>query len=156
MIRRALAFALMFSVVSGAYALGEAEQLDDPALESRARALSSELRCLVCQNESIDDSNADFARDMRALVRERLVAGDTDDEVLAYLVERYGEFVRFRPPLNATTAVLWLSPIVVVLMAVIGVGFYLRQSRRAMARSSAKGLSEDEEEALAALLKERR
>ena len=86
------------------------EILKDATLEARARHLSQELRCLVCQNQSIDDSNAPLARDLRVLLRERLTAGDNDGEVLAFLVARYGEFVLLRPPLSAHTAVLWLAP----------------------------------------------
>ncbi len=85
------------------------EILDDPALETRAREITRELRCVVCQSESIDDSNAEIARDLRLLVRERLVAGDTNPEVLDYVVDRYGEFVLFRPPFTWANAALWLS-----------------------------------------------
>ncbi|MDJ0897067.1 MAG: cytochrome c-type biogenesis protein CcmH, partial [Alphaproteobacteria bacterium] len=88
------------------------EMLDDPALEARARALSKELRCLVCQNESIDESDADLARDLRKIVRERLVAGDTDDEVIGYLTARYGDFVLLNPPVKPLTWALWFGPVV--------------------------------------------
>jgi cytochrome c-type biogenesis protein CcmH len=87
------------------------EILPDARLETRARTLSGELRCLVCQNQSIDDSNAPLARDLRLLVRERLKTGDDDRAVLAYIVARYGEFVLLKPPLNASTVLLWLSPL---------------------------------------------
>jgi cytochrome c-type biogenesis protein CcmH len=87
-----------------------AERLADPALEARARALSQELRCLVCQNQSIDDSNADLAHDLRVLVRERLVAGDSDANVLAYLTSRYGDYVLLRPPVKPATWALWFGP----------------------------------------------
>jgi cytochrome c-type biogenesis protein CcmH len=91
------------------YAVLPDEVLPDPALEARARALSRELRCVQCQSESIDDSNAAIARDLRLLVRERLVAGDSDDDVKAYLVARYGEFVLLRPTLHGANWVLWLA-----------------------------------------------
>jgi cytochrome c-type biogenesis protein CcmH len=86
------------------------EMLRDPALEARARALCKELRCLVCQNQSIDDSNAELARDLRRLVRERLVAGDSDAEIRAFLVERYGDFVLLKPPVGPGTWLLWFGP----------------------------------------------
>jgi cytochrome c-type biogenesis protein CcmH len=95
------------------------EVLDDPALESRARELSLELRCLVCQNQSIDDSNAELARDLRLLVRERLVAGDTNEEAMAYIRARYGDFVLLRPPVQKSTYLLWFGPIGIVIAGVI-------------------------------------
>jgi cytochrome c-type biogenesis protein CcmH len=113
--------ALAILVIAGpqgaapAFAVTPDEVLSDPALEARARQLSTGLRCLVCQNQSIDDSNADLAKDLRLLVRERLVAGDTDDEVIDYLVSRYGEFVLLKPRLSAHTLLLWLTPLLVLL-----------------------------------------
>src|SRR5947209_10528603 len=105
-----------------AFAVQPDEILSDPALEARARDLSRELRCLVCQNQSIDDSNAPLARDLRLLVRERLNAGDTDAQVMQFVEDRYGEFVLLRPAFNAHTLLLWLAPLVVLLGAVwIGV-----------------------------------
>ena len=96
------------------------EILADPALESRARALSQELRCMVCQNQSIDDSDAPLAKDLRVLVRERLTAGDRDEQVIDFLVARYGEFVLLKPRLSAHTALLWLAPFSVVLLGAWG------------------------------------
>jgi len=93
--------------------------LKDPALEARARHISQELRCLVCQNQSIDDSNAELARDLRVLVRERLAAGDTDAAVLAFVEARYGQFVLLRPRLSAHTALLWLAPLLLLFGAAI-------------------------------------
>lgn len=90
------------------------EILADAALEKRARALSSELRCLVCQNQSIDDSDAPLAKDLRVLVRERLVKGDSDEAVRAYIVDRYGDFVLLKPPFNAMTLVLWIAPLLML------------------------------------------
>jgi cytochrome c-type biogenesis protein CcmH len=95
------------------------EVLQDPALEFRARQLSRELRCLVCQNQSIDDSNAELAHDLRLLVRERLGAGDSDAQVLAFLEARYGEFVLLRPPLKPHTLILWLAPLLLVALAAL-------------------------------------
>ena len=101
--------------------------LNDPALEARARQLSEGLRCLVCQNQSIDDSNADLAKDLRLLVRERLKAGDTDQEVIDYLVSRYGEFVLLKPRFDWTKLALWGTPLVVLLA---GLAFALRGAAR--------------------------
>ena len=105
-------------LVTPALALEPEERLADPALESRARALSAELRCVVCQNESIDASNATIAKDLRTVVRERLVAGDSDEAIRTRLAERYGEFVLFRPRWTATTLLLWLMPLVLLVGAV--------------------------------------
>lgn len=96
------------------------EMLADPVLEARAGALSKELRCVVCQNQSIDDSAAPLARDMRLLVRERLTAGDSDAQVKAYLVHRYGNFVLLRPPMQADTLLLWFGPILILIVAAGG------------------------------------
>src|ERR1700704_2023749 len=92
------------------------EIMTDPRLEARARALSTELRCMVCQNESIDESNADLARDLRLLVRERLQAGDSDDQIRAFLVRRYGDFILLKPPFKPETWPLWGAPFVVLLV----------------------------------------
>lgn len=132
------------------------EILPDPKLEARARALSVDLRCLVCQNQSIDDSNAPLARDLRILVRERLKSGDSDADVMKYVVARYGDFVLLRPPLNWNTVLLWLSAPLLLLL----VGGMMWRST-AGARSSTAGqavarpLSRDEEERLARLLKDK-
>jgi cytochrome c-type biogenesis protein CcmH len=114
--RTLLALLLTLLLAAPALAVLPDEILADPALEARARAISANLRCLVCQNESIDDSNADLAREVRLIVRERLVAGDTDEEVVQYLVDRYGEYVLLRPVFAAHTLVLWTAaPIVLVI-----------------------------------------
>jgi cytochrome c-type biogenesis protein CcmH len=113
-----------------AYAVQPNEMLQDPALEARARALSAHLRCLVCQNQSIDDSDAPLAKDLRLLVRERLVAGDSDNEVTNYLVARYGEFVLLRPPFAMHTLLLWLTPLLLLLAAVAGIGWRVVTGRR--------------------------
>jgi len=95
------------------------EVLSDPALEARARALSAELRCMVCQNQSIDDSNADLAKDLRVLLRERIAAGDTDSQVRDFLVVRYGDFILLKPRLKAETILLWAAAPVILLLAVV-------------------------------------
>ena len=97
-----------------AHAVEPGEALQNPALESRARALSSELRCLVCQNQSIDDSQAPLAKDLRLLVRERLTAGDSDTQIMAFLVARYGDFILLKPPLKTGTLLLWGAPALVL------------------------------------------
>ena len=124
------------------------EILKDPALEQRARALSQNLRCLVCQNQSIDDSNADLARDLRVVVRERLTAGDSDDQVIDFVVARYGEFVLLKPPVNARTMLLWGGPALVLLFGALGLVMWFRRRNTA----TAEGLSPEEEERLAALI----
>jgi cytochrome c-type biogenesis protein CcmH len=101
-------------------AVEPSEVLPDPAMEARARALSTGLRCLVCRNQSIDDSNAELARDLRVLLRERLVAGDTDEQAVDYLVSRYGNYILLKPPFAATTVVLWLGPALLLLVAFLG------------------------------------
>ena len=128
-------FALAYLVVSmvwissAAHAVDPTEILANPTLEKRARHISKDLRCLVCQNQSIDDSDATLARDLRSLVRERLVQGDTDLEVIDYVVSRYGDFVLLRPPVKEVTILLWLGPIVFALIGLFGlIRFFRRQS----------------------------
>ena len=117
--------------------------LKDPALEARAQAISKSLRCVVCQNETIDDSDAPLAHDMRLLVRARLLAGDTDAQARAYLVARYGDFVLLKPPLQANTIILWTAPF--ALLAAGAALFALRARRRA---APIAPLSDDEQRAL--------
>ena len=123
---RTLALLLLLSGPAWAVA-DPSEMLPDPAKEARAEAIGRQLRCLVCQNESIEDSNADLARDLRRMVRTRLAAGDTDEAATAAIVSRYGDFVRLRPPVNAVTALLWASPVVAL---GAGLGFALWFRRR--------------------------
>jgi cytochrome c-type biogenesis protein CcmH len=113
---RLIAAALVAVSLAGpAWAVGDpAEMLPNPAQEQRAERIGSQLRCLVCQNESIEDSGADLAKDLRRIVRQRVAAGDSDKQVIAWMVARYGGFVRLRPPFNAVTALLWLSPVLAV------------------------------------------
>jgi cytochrome c-type biogenesis protein CcmH len=125
------------------------EMLSDPALEARARVLSRELRCMVCQNQSIDDSEAPLARDLRLLVRERLRAGDSDRQVIDFLVARYGEFVLLNPRVSAHSIWLWLIPIGVLLSG--AAGLVLHQRRRSLAASAEEPLSAEEERKITAL-----
>ena len=129
---RALLLALVFAFapVASFAAVSPDEQLSDPKLEARAREVSKELRCLVCQNESIDDSDAELAKDLRMLVRKRILAGDTNDEVKQYLVARYGEFVLMKPPFQPATWLLWLGPGAILLGGAVGVVLFLRRSSR--------------------------
>jgi cytochrome c-type biogenesis protein CcmH len=116
MMRRLLLVLMLVFAAAPALAVNPDEILADPALEARARNLSAQLRCMVCQNQSIDDSNAELARDLRVLVRERLVEGETDEEVVDYVVSRYGEFVLLKPRLSARTMALWSAPVVLLLI----------------------------------------
>lgn len=131
-----------------ALAVSPEEVLADPALEARARAISAELRCVVCQNQSIDDSDADLAGDLRRLVRERLLAGDTDEQVLDYLVSRYGEFVLLKPRFSNRNVLLWSTPLIALLA---GGAFAIVAMRRR--RPAPAALSAEEEAALASILK---
>lgn len=128
------------------------EVLEDPALEARARSLSKELRCLVCQNQSIDDSDAGLAGDLRRVVRERLLAGDSDDEIIAFVTDRYGDFVLLRPPVKPTTWVLWYGPPVIFVLAAIAIAFYLRRRRSEPVATPAAALSDEEQAKLDRLL----
>jgi cytochrome c-type biogenesis protein CcmH len=142
---------LLLALMGPAWAVLPDERLADPALEARARALSRELRCVVCQNESVDDSHAPLARDIRVLLRERLLAGDDDRAAMAFLVARYGDFVLLRPPVRPDTWVLWFGPFAVLLVG--GVVTVLALRRRAAGVGPQK-LSAEEEARLAALLRD--
>ncbi|MEM1364674.1 MAG: cytochrome c-type biogenesis protein [Pseudomonadota bacterium] len=142
---RLLLLIAMILVSTPVLALNPDERLADPVLEERARTLSKELRCLVCQNQSIDDSDAALARDLRVVVRERLTEGDTDGEVLNYLVARYGEWVLLKPRLGLHTVLLWVLPGLLLIGAVI-LGRGLFQSRADA--TDAVELSDDERQAL--------
>ena len=151
---------LALVAASAAGAVQPDEMLSDPALEKRARNLSQELRCMVCQNQSIDDSDAPLARDLRVLVRERLQGGDSDREVINYLIERYGDFVLLKPRLTARTALLWGLPILAFVGGGFGVAVFLRRQRAlaatAAGAASAPSLSADEQKRLAELIEDRR
>jgi len=144
--RTLLALLLTLWLVLPALAVNPDEVLADPALEARARAISATLRCLVCQNESIDDSNADLAREIRLIVRERLVAGDTDEQVVQYLVDRYGEYVLLKPVFAPHTLVLWTAAPLVLMIGGIAIVIAARR-KRAMA-VPAEGLTPAEQRAL--------
>jgi cytochrome c-type biogenesis protein CcmH len=149
----ALGLALLWLV--SAAAVGEAvepdEVLADPALETRAREIGRDLRCLVCQNQSIDDSDAELARDLRVLVRQRLTTGESNQQVIGYVVSRYGDFVLLRPPLKPATYALWFAPLAFVVIAVMAVVLFYRRRNRSGA-GAAVPLSPAEERRLAALL----
>jgi cytochrome c-type biogenesis protein CcmH len=114
-VRRWVPLAAVLLLAGPAWAISDpAEMLPDRVQEERAEAVGRQLRCLVCQNESIEDSNADLAKDLRGLVRQRITAGDTDAQATAWVVARYGDFVRLRPPVNAVTALLWGSPVLAI------------------------------------------
>ena len=140
------ALLLALALAAAAGAVEREEQLADPALEARAREIGQELRCLVCQNQSIDDSDADLARDLRRIVRERLTAGDTDDQVMAFVTARYGDYVLLRPPLRAGTLALWFGPVVLL---VAGIAAIMLRRRR---RVAAERFSAEEDGRLARLL----
>lgn len=152
MIGRLLLAALLLMTlgVPVARAVEPSEMLANPALEARARAISRELRCLVCQNESIDESNADLAHDLRVLVRQRLVAGDTDRQVIDYIVARYGQFVLLDPPFEPVTWLLWLGPPALLLGA--GTALALRSRRRRRGGEPEPPALTPEERARAAVL----
>ncbi len=149
------AFVLMLSTVVPAFAVEPDEVLADTALEARARALSSELRCLVCQNQSIDDSNAPLAKDLRVLVRERLKAGDSDTKVKEFLVDRYGDFVLLKPPFAAYTLILWIAPLLVLGGAVFAVRRSLAPGMKQAAAPATAPLSAEEQAKLAKLMNEK-
>ncbi len=149
MIMRPLRFALFIVLAltsAPALAVQPDEVMKDPALEARARALSAELRCLVCQNQSIDDSDAPLARDIRLLIRERIGQGESNDAVRAYLVSRYGDFILLKPPFKPETVLLWLSPVLT-----LGLGLVVVLFARRRVPSETPRLTEEEEARLAAL-----
>ncbi len=143
---------IVLLLASPVWAVEPDEVLDDPVLEERARDISAGLRCLVCRNESIDESHAELARDLRLLVRERLVAGDEDTEVVSYIVERYGEYVLLRPNLEGANLLLWLAGPAMALFGLLMAILFIRgQSSQ---RRTPDGLSEAEKERVAELMKD--
>lgn len=143
--------ALLWGIGAPAWAVEPNEMLKDPAQEARARALSTGLRCLVCQNESIDDSHADLAHDIRVLLRERIAKGDTDSQAIDYLVSRYGEFVLLRPRLSVQTVLLWGTPVLVLLLG--GALIFMARNRRGQAETAP--LTGEERAALQKVLDDR-
>jgi len=134
-LRTLIAAAVLSVVAQAGQAVEPDEILADPVLEARARAISADVRCVVCQNESIDTSNAGIARDLRILLRERLVAGDSNQQVLDFLVARYGDFVLLRPPFKPSTYVLWLAPFTIIALGGFGIVIMLRSVTRKSAGS---------------------
>jgi cytochrome c-type biogenesis protein CcmH len=148
---RALTVILALALAIPAFAVEPDEVLDDPVLEQRAREISANVRCVVCQNEPIDSSNAGVARDLRILIRERLVAGDTNDQVFDFLVARYGDFVLFKPPFKPSTYALWIGPFVILGLGALSVFVFLSRRPRG---ASVQALSAEEEAALDDLLQD--
>jgi len=144
--RRLRLILLALIVAAPAFAVQPNEMLKDPALEARARALSAQLRCLVCQNESIDESDADLARDIRLLIRRRIVEGQSNPQIRAFLVSRYGDFILLKPPFNLSTALLWFSAPLAFLAGAFGVWAAIRRRP-----APAAPLNADEERRLAEL-----
>ncbi len=153
--RTLLVLLLLFLLSAGPAIAGvkPEEMLDDPVLEARARALGQQLRCLVCQNQSIDDSDAPLAADLRRIVREQLVAGKSEEEIKAYLVARYGDFILLEPPVKPATWGLWVGPFLLLGLGGVLAFIYLRRSRRGATTEDSE-LSEEERSRLAALLGE--
>ena len=148
--RRILLIAASVVALAGAARAVEPDEImADPKLEARAEKLSKELRCVVCQNQSIDDSEAPLAKDLRVILRERIAAGDTDDQAMGYIVARYGSFVQMRPPLRGDTLALWFGPAVVLVLGGLGAFVYMRSRSPA----TAAPLTAAEEAELADLLK---
>jgi cytochrome c-type biogenesis protein CcmH len=148
-IQLALFLLVLLTICLPARAVRPDEMLTDPGLEARARDIGKELRCLVCRNQSIDDSDADLAHDIRVLVRQRLAAGDSDAQVIAYIRSRYGDYVLLKPPFQLDTWLLWGGPAAILLIGLWGVGRHVRRQAR---MSAAPPLSEDEERRLARML----
>jgi cytochrome c-type biogenesis protein CcmH len=147
--RAAWPLALMAAAVMCMGAASDpAERLHDPAAEARARTLFREIRCLVCQNESIDDSTATIATDLRRTVREQVSTGRTDGQIRKYLTDRYGEFILLRPPFNLGNALLWIGPFLLALVGLVGLGLISRR------RETTEALSADEEQRLKAVLED--
>lgn len=151
MIRRGLLILAMLVCAWPAFAVNPDEVLADPALEARARALSAQLRCMVCQNQSIDDSNAELAKDLRLLVRERLENGDSDEAVIDYVVSRYGEFVLLKPRFETKTLILWGAPL---LLFLAGASVMVVSARRRTGKEVGTNLTPEEQARLDAVLSE--
>ena len=150
MMRRLLLATAFVLAAAPAFAVNPDEVLADPALEARARTISAELRCMVCQNQSIDDSNAELAKDLRLLVRQRITDGDSDEQVMSYIVSRYGEFVLLRPRFEAKTLMLWGAPLV---LFVVGGISLLVFARRHTGKPTGSTLTAEEQAKLDDLLK---
>ena len=140
---------ILLLIAPPAFALDPGEMFSDPALEERARDIGRQLRCLKCRNQSIFDSNAGIAKDLRVVVRERITAGDSDRDILSYVQTRFGDYVLLKPPVAGHTYVLWLTPFALLLIGGTAVAFYLRKPRR-----SPEALSDEDRAAAQAFLKE--
>ncbi len=151
MARLFAALLILVALIAPAEAVQPDEMLKDPVLEARARHLSEGLRCLVCQNESIDDSNAPLARDLRLLIREHIKAGDTDSQIITFLVGRYGEFVLLKPRFDARNLILWLGPFAILLAGIVIA--WSKRSRPATPAAVEQALSAEEKARLARLMK---
>ncbi len=149
------AFALAVLCAYPARAVNPSEVLPNPVDETRARDISKNLRCLVCQNQSIDDSDAQLARDLRLLVRDRIKAGDSDNDVIAYVVSRYGDFVLLKPPLKAATVGLWFGPAAIALGAAFAVFAFFRRRAKSSAVNAPAPLTDAEKRRLAAVLEDK-
>jgi cytochrome c-type biogenesis protein CcmH len=145
------AILLLLALAGGADAVEPSEKLADPVLEARARAIGQELRCLVCQNESIDESGADLAHDLRVILRERIQAGDSDSQAIRYITDRYGDFVLLKPPVEPATYLLWSAPFLLVALGGLGIGLYLKHRPPP---ESEPPLDADEQRRLDGLLRE--
>lgn len=154
MIAKFLALLVALVLSSAALAFEPDEVLSDPVQEARARDITRELRCLVCQNESIDASNAPLAKDLRVLVRERIKAGDTDSQVLDYVVARYGRFVLLRPPVEPQTYIVWFGPFALLIVAGASVFLYTRRRSLAAGIASEPALTDEERKRLSELTKD--
>ncbi len=145
---------ILMLLATPGFAVQPDEVLDDPVLEQRARDLSTGLRCLVCRNESIDESNADLARDLRLLLRERLVAGDTDEQAISFIVDRYGEYVLLKPKVTGSNLMLWLAGPLMLLVAA-GMGWsFVRSRSKVQAAGETDTLSDEEKERLRQILED--
>ena len=155
MLRASIRFALLVLCIAGwsvsALSVAVDRPLEDPAQEARARTIHKQLRCLVCQNQSIEDSNAALARDLRLLVRDRILAGDTDQAAIRYIVERYGDWVLLKPPVKAGTIFLWAGPAVILMLAIVLIALWYRR-RGGPAGRTVEPLSLDEQNRLKDLL----
>ena len=152
----AASVAALIAIAPMAHAVTPDEMLSDPKLEARAREISLTLRCVVCQNQSIDDSSAPLAKDLRVLVRERLAAGDTDTQATEFIVARYGNFVLLKPPLQANTVLLWFGPLLIAALAAFGAMRVLKTQAHLPAGDRDETLTHAERRRLAALHQERR
>ena len=154
MTRLFIALTLFMALLAPAGAVDPREKLADPALEARARDTSRGPRCVDCQSQPIDDSDATLARDLRLLVRDRLTAGDSDKQVVDYVVSRYGDFVLLKPPFKTTTLALWLGPLFIVVVALLGAVFYFRRQRAIASGAGVAELTDEERRRLEALLED--